>query len=616
MIKGKTARQPAKGKLSKCPTGITGLDELTGGGLPRGRPTLVSGSAGCGKTLLAVEFLVRGATQFGEPGVFLAFEETAEELAANVESLGFDLPHQQHILVDHVYIERSEIEETGEYDLEGLFVRLEDAIESIGAKRVVLDTIEALFCGLANTAVLRAELRRLFRWLKTKGVTVIVTGEQQPGARVGHGLEEYVSDCVIVLDHRVSEQVSTRRLRIVKYRGSSHGTNEYPFLIDSRGLVVLPVTSLRLEHDVPTERVSSGIAGLDEMLSGEGYFRGSSVLISGTAGTGKTSVASHFAAAACRRGERCLYFAFEESSSQLIRNMGSIGVDLQPWVKKGRLHFNAARPTLHGLEMHLTKIHQAVLDLRPRCVVVDPITDFLSVGSVLEVESMLMRLVDFLKSHQVTALFTCLTSYPGPLESTVVGISSLIDTWLLVRDVEQAGERNRGICILKSRGMAHSNKIREFRITNQGIELADVYLGADGALMGATRQAHEAQDRASALRRRQALERKRRHLERRREALEADLAALQMNLAATEPVVPGAARPAFPQGRGPEDRAGSARPGQGNDSGTRTRAQGKGGTDRRESSDTDQRTARENQGGRRPRDLEPAAVRGGADAEV
>ena len=449
-------------QLPKAPTGIQGLDEITGGGLPRGRPTLICGSAGCGKTLLAMEFLVRGARQFNEPGVFMAFEETAKDLTQNVASLGFnlkDLIARKKMVLDFVYIERSEIEETGEYDLEGLFIRLGQAIDSIGAKRVVLDTIESLFSGLPNPLILRAELRRLFRWLKTKGVTAIITGERGEDTLTRQGLEEYVSDCVIVLDHRISEQVSSRRLRVVKYRGSTHGTNEYPFLIDENGISVLPVTSLGLQQTASTQRIPTGITRLDAMLGGTGYYRGSSVLISGTAGTGKSSLAAHFAAAACHRGERALYFAFEESPSQIMRNMSSIGIDLQLCVQKGLLQFQANRPTFAGLEMHLTMMHKAISAFKPQVVIVDPLNSFIIGSNEPEVKAMLMRLVDFLKMNQITGLFTNLTSGGGALEQTDVAISSLIDTWLLLRDIELGGERNRGLYILKSRGMAHSNQI-------------------------------------------------------------------------------------------------------------------------------------------------------------
>jgi circadian clock protein KaiC len=531
MTKTASKRKTTATTFPKSPTGIQGLDEITGGGLPQGRPTLVCGSAGCGKTLLAMEFLVRGASQYGEPGVFMAFEETAEELTKNVRSLGFDLDdlaEQKKLAVDYVYVERSEIEETGEYDLEGLFIRLGYAIDSIGAKRVVLDTLETLFSGLSNAAILRAELRRLFRWLKEKGVTAIITAERGSGMLTRHGLEEYVSDCVILLDHRVNDQVSTRRLRVIKYRGSTHGSNEYPFLIDEDGISVLPITSLGLQHEVSDERISSGISRLDAMVGGEGFYRGSSILISGTAGTGKTSLACYTAAASCQRGERCLYFAFEESASQLTRNMRSIGLDLQPWIKKGLLRFHSSRPTIYGLEMHLTTMHKMIEEQQPHLVVVDPISNFMAAGSISEASMMLMRLVDFLKGWQTTALFTNLTHGRGALEQTEAGVSSLIDTWLLLRDIELNGERNRGLYILKSRGMAHSNQIREFQLTPNGIELTDVYLGPEGVLTGSARQAQEAKEKASQVRTSQEVERKRRELQRRQQALEAQVAALRL----------------------------------------------------------------------------------------
>src|SRR5262245_23517559 len=523
--------------MAKAPTGIQGLDEITGGGLPRGRTTLVCGSAGCGKTLLAMEFLVRGASQYDEPGVFMAFEETPDELAQNVRSLGFDLDDlaaKNKLVIDHVRVERSEIEETGEYDLEGLFIRLGLAIDSIGAKRVVLDTIETLFSGLSNPAILRAELRRLFRWLKDKGVTTIITGERGEGTLTRQGLEEYVSECVILMDNRGTDQLSTRRLRIVKYRGSHHGTNEYPFLIDRSGISVLPITSLGLKHEASRERLSSGISRLDAMLGGQGYYRGSSVLVSGSAGTGKTSLAAHLVDAACRNGERCLYFAFEESQDQMVRNMRSIGIDHQPWIDKGLLSFHASRPSLLGLESHLVAMHKMVTDFRPSVVVVDPLSNFTAAGSEREVSAMLLCLVDFLKSEQITGFFTALTSGGGPLERTEVEISSLIDTWLLLRDIESAGERNRGLYVLKSRGMAHSNQIREFVLTDRGVDLLDVYAGAEGVLTGALREAQEARERAADLTRKQEMERKHRDLVRKRKALEAQITALQTEFDAVE----------------------------------------------------------------------------------
>ncbi|HEV7506567.1 MAG TPA: circadian clock protein KaiC [Thermoanaerobaculia bacterium] len=522
--------------LPKAPTGIAGLDEVLGGGLPQGRPTLICGSAGCGKTLMAMEFLVRGAIDYGEPGVFLSFEEGAEELTQNVRSLGFDLDDlaARNLLgIDYVHVERSEIEETGEYDLDGLFIRLGYAIDSIGAKRVVLDTLEALFSSLTNTGILRAELRRLFRWLKDKGVTAVITGERGDGALTRYGLEEYISDCVILLDHRVNEQLAIRRLRVVKYRGSLHGTNEYPFIIDERGIEVLPITSLGLEHDVSTERVSTGIPALDDMLGGQGYFRGSSLLISGGAGTGKTSLACHFVAAACGRGERCIYFAFEESQAQIVRNMRSLGLDLESPVRQELLRFHAARPTLHGLERHLVLMHKAIRDFQPRIVVLDPVTNFLSVGTGEDVKAMLMRLLDFLKMQQITLLLTSL-SHGAETEVTDVGISSLIDTWMLVRQIELSGERNRGLYVLKSRGMAHSNQVRELVLSGSGIDLTEVYLGPEGALTGSARLAQEARERREATVRHQEIERARLDLERRRQALEAKMVALRLDFETEE----------------------------------------------------------------------------------
>lgn len=528
---------PARAQLPKSPTGILGLDEITGGGLPKGRPTLICGSAGCGKTLLAMEFLVRGATQFAEPGVFVAFEETVEELTQNVASLGFDLndlAKHKKIVLDFVHIERSEIEETGEYDLEGLFIRLGHAIDSIHAKRVVLDTIESLFAGLPNPLILRAELRRLFRWLKEKGVTAIITGERGDETLTRQGLEEYVSDCVIVLDHRITKQTSTRRLRVVKYRGSVHGTNEYPFLIDESGISLLPITSLGLQHTTTNERISSGIPRLDAMLGGVGFYRGSSVLISGTAGTGKTSFAAHVVDAACRRGERVLYFAFEESANQIMRNMRSIGIDLQLWVQHDLLHFEATRPSFAGLEMHLTLMHKAINHFKPQLVVVDPLNSFVVADNVPEVKAMLMRLVDFLKQQQITGLFTSLTSGSDTIEQTDVAISSLIDTWLLLRSIELGGERNRGVYILKSRGMAHSNQIREFLLTDHGVELRDVYVGPSGVLTGSARLTQEAQEHAAQVLRQQEADRKRLELQRKRTQLEAQISAMRTAFAEQE----------------------------------------------------------------------------------
>jgi circadian clock protein KaiC len=460
--------------IPKSPTGVQGLDEITNGGLPKGRATLVCGGAGSGKTLLATSFLINGARRFGEPGVLVTFEENGDELASDVASLGFDLPglvDEGKLFVDYVRIERSEIEETGEYDLEGLFVRLDHAIRSTDAKRIVLDTMESLFSGLANASILRAELRRLFRWLKDKGITAVITAERGEGTLTRQGLEEYVSDAVILLDHRVTEQVSTRRLRVVKYRGSHHGTNEYPFLIDRHGLSVLPVTSLGLTHHAPVERLSSGVRQLDEMLGGQGYYRGSTVLVSGTAGTGKTSLTAHFTDAACRRGERVLYFLFEESPLQLMRNMRSIGIDLQPWVDNGLLHFEADRPSRAGLESHLALMYQNVRDFKPSVTVFDALTNLLTVGTANDVRAMLMRVIDYLKVNEVTGLFTSLTPGKNESEETEAGVSSLMDSWIVLTIEEIDRQRHREIRVLKSRGMAHSNRVHEFELTDHGLRL-------------------------------------------------------------------------------------------------------------------------------------------------
>lgn len=523
--------------LEKAHTGIKGLDEILNGGLPKGRVSLVCGGPGCGKTLLSIEFLVHGAQKFDEPGVFIAFEETAEELAQNVASLGIDLDDliaRQKISVDYIYIERSEIEETGLYDLEGLFVRLADAIDTIGAKRVVLDTIETLFSGFSDEAILRAELRRLFRWLKDRGITAVVTGERGDGTLTRYGLEEYVSDCVIMLDNRIRDQISTRRLRVVKYRGSVHSSDEVPFLIDPQGIWVMPISSARLDHQASLDRISTGIPRLDSMLDGKGYFRGSSILISGTAGTGKTSIAAHLVDSACRRGERCQFFAFEESPSQLLRNMRSIGLDLNQWVEKGLLRFHATRPSMNGIETHLLTMQKMVEEFEPQVVVIDPATNLVAVATALEVKSMFVRLIDYLKMRQVTVLLTSLTGAGEHEASTETDISSLMDAWLLVRNLEANGEHNRGLYVLKARSIPHSNQVREFRLTDRGIELLDVFVGTGGLLTGTARVAYEAQQKAEELQRQQEFERLQRNLENRRRQVEYQIAALQAKLAAEE----------------------------------------------------------------------------------
>ncbi|MGB6562581.1 MAG: circadian clock protein KaiC [Candidatus Binataceae bacterium] len=523
--------------LEKALTGIAGLDEVTFGGLPRGRATLICGSPGCGKTMLGVEFLVNGARMYSEPGVFVAFEETQEELAANAASLKFDLDQLSRegmLAIDHVHVDPNEIAETGDYDLEGLFIRLKRAIESVGAKRVVLDTIETLFSGFSNTALLRAEIRRLFQFLKSFGVTAIVTGERGESSLTRYGLEEYVADCVILLDQRVTDQINTRRLRVVKYRGSSHGTNEYPFIIDEQGFSVLPVTSMALRHKVSSEVISTGVPDLDAMLAPGGFYRGTSVLMSGTAGTGKTSFASAFARSVCERGERALYFAFEESPDQIARNMESIGLDLKPHLESGQLRIVAQRPFLHGLEMHLVSMHKEIDQFRPSAVIVDPISNLISAGNTRSVNAMLTLLIDFLKTEGITAFLTVLTQNGGQLEATELGISSIIDTWLLARDIEISGERNRGLYVLKSRGMHHSNQIREFILSAEGIKLVEVYLGPGGMLTGSARVALEAQERDASLQRANESELKLTQLERKRKAMEAQIEALRAEFAADE----------------------------------------------------------------------------------
>ncbi|HET7538852.1 MAG TPA: circadian clock protein KaiC [Polyangiaceae bacterium] len=516
--------------LEKTPSGIAGFDQITGGGLPAGRATLVCGGPGSGKTIFAIEFLVRGA-QLGEPGVFISFEESASDLAVNVASLGFDLERlveQRLLAVDYVHLDPAEIEEAGGYSLDGLFVRLEHALDSVGAKRVAIDTLEVLFGTLQDDFVVRAETQRLFRFLKERGVTAVVTAEAGGDSLTRQGLEEYVSDCVVSLGQKVFDQSATRYLRVVKYRGSSHGTNEYPFLIDS-GFSVVPATSLQLNYEVSEERVSSGIPSLDGMLGGKGFYRASTIMVSGAAGSGKSILAAHLAHATCQQGERCLLFAFEESPSQIVRNMRSVGLDLTNCSERGLLQLHATRPSLYGLEMHLVTINKAVSEFKPRTVIIDPISSLLSGGSAQQVKNMLMRLFDWLKTQQVTALVTCLT--PANADATDIGISSLIDTWIEVRDLEVAGERNRALYLLKSRGMNHSNQVRELVISDNGVSLADVFFGAGGVLVGSAkstellRRARDEQERDADVARSERL------LELKRETLEAKIAALRAEYA-------------------------------------------------------------------------------------
>jgi circadian clock protein KaiC len=519
--------------IGKSRTGIAGLDEVTYGGLPKGRPTLLCGSAGCGKTLFGMTFLYNGAVEYGEPGVFLAFEERPEDLIKNVGSLNFDVERlisEKKLAIDHVELERTKIAESGEYDLEGLFIRLGYAIDSIGAKRVVVDTIETLFSGLENEQLLRSELRRLFEWLKEKGVTAIITGERGEGTLTRYGLEEYVADCVILLDNRIHDQLTTRRLRIVKYRGSAHGTNEYPFIIDEQGVTVMPITSSGLEHGAATERVSTGIPDLDQMLEGKGYYKGSSILVSGMAGSGKSTVAAQFADSICASGKRCVYFAMEESPHQVIRNMRSIGMDLQKWVDKNLLRFSARRPSLFGLETHLATMYRDVTDFDPAAVIVDPMSALLNAGASHDVHSMVLRLVDFLKSRGVTALFTNLGTGAGEVAGTEIQISSLMDTWLLLYNRETNGEHNRQLYLLKSRGMAHSNQVREFILSSEGIKLRDAYVGSEGVVTGSARVAQEAKDKAASLIREQEMQRRGRELERKRREIRAQIEILKDQL--------------------------------------------------------------------------------------
>jgi len=523
----------------KTPTGVDGLDEITEGGFPQGRPTLICGGAGCGKTLLSMQFLIKGITEYNEPGVFMSFEEPSDDLTLNVKSLGFDLEQlkkDKKLVVDHVRVERSEIEEAGEYDLDGLFIRLGHAIDSIKATRVVLDTIESLFAGLDNQAILRAELRRLFHWLKTKGVTAVITGERGEATLTRQGLEEYVSDCVIVLDHRVIEQVSTRRLRIVKYRGSTHGTNEYPFLIDEDGISVLPITSLKLDNEVSSDIISTGVPGLNEMFHGGGFYRGSNILVSGTAGTAKTTVGCYFANEQCEKNEKTIYFAFEESPHQLVRNMKSIGVDLEKHIKKGILQIHSSRPSLNGLELHLLTLRKLIKEFEPTTIIIDPISNLISVGSEHEVRSMLVRLIDMLKANNITAMFTSLNKQTDTVRPDLAeeSVSSLVDTWITVRDMEGVGERNRGIFIIKARGMGHSNQVREFVITSNGIELLDVELGPQGILTGAARKSYQFKKTISDIKLQNEISRKDREIERKRKVLEANIEALRTEFESAE----------------------------------------------------------------------------------
>ncbi len=539
--KRKARAESTEPGIVKVPSGIKGFDEITGGGLPKGRPALVSGGPGCGKTLFAMEFVARGIEMYGEPGVFVSFEEKIGDLEKNFASLGFDLDRmvrQQNLVLDHIHLDRSEIEEAGTYDLEGLFIRLGALIDKVGAERVAIDTLEALFSGFSNEAILRSELSRLFLWLKDRGMTTVVTGERGDRTITKYGLEEYVADCVITLDHRVTNQIATRRLRIVKYRGSTHGTNEYPFLISSDGISVLPITSLALTHKAGSEKVPTGIPRLDAMLGGEGYYQGSSVLVSGQAGTGKTSIAAKFAEATCARGKRCLFFTFEESESQIIRNMNSIGIPLDTYVAGGSLRFHAVRPTAFSLEMHLSMMLKLIQEFNPEVVIVDPVSNLFPVGDDIQVRSMLMRLIDYIKTNQITGLFTNLSAITSQeaysIEPTQSHVSSLMDAWISLKNVEGNGERNRVLSIVKARGLPHSNQLREFVLSDAGIDILDVYTGSGAVLFGSARVAQANMDRVEQLLRDRELSQKIRELEQKREEMEREIEAIRERFSAEE----------------------------------------------------------------------------------
>ena len=520
--------------LEKCPTGITGFDDISYGGLPRGRPTLLAGTAGSGKTLFALEFILHGIEQYNEPGVFVSFEETPEELTANVLSLGHDLEalqREQRLSLLYIALDPHELLESGEYDLDGIFLRLGAAIRTTGARRIVLDAVENLFSAFSDLRILRAEFRRLMAWLKDQGISAIVTTERGTETLTRHGLEEYIADCVVSLDNRVENQLATRRLRIVKYRGSTHDTDECPFVLNRYGFAVIPVTASALDYEASSERVSFGIANLDEMLGG-GIYRGSSALVSGSAGTGKSSMAIQLVDAACRRGERCLYVALEESPEQIQRNMASVGFDLAQWRRAGLLHFHATRPTSCGLEAHLATLVGLVREIQPKFVVIDPITAYSNGRQEERAKLMLIRAVDLFKSQGITSLFTALTPGGNAEESTSVSISSIIDVWMLVRNLELAGERTRGLYVCKARGGAHSNQIREFLLTDEGPKLIDVMLNDEGQIVtGSARKLHQSlrDDEANARRANEA--QRRAIVENRRHVMEAKISAMQAEYA-------------------------------------------------------------------------------------
>jgi len=518
--------------LKKTPSGINGFDEITDGGLPKNRPTIICGNTGSGKTVISMEFLVKGALKYNEPGVFMSFEETREELATNMESLHFDLDSlikKRKIYIEYLEIDKSQNIEAGRYDLEGLFVRLQNAITSIGAKRVVLDSLDALFYGLNNNAI-RPEIKRLFKWLKEKEVTAIITSESDNGFSTKNGLEQYVADCVIALDNRTVNQTTTRRIKIVKMRGSVHGINEYPFSIDMNGISVLPLISQLANQSLSTVRISSGVKDLDGMLDGKGFFEGSSILVSGSAGTGKTSIAISLINATCIKKIRGLYCAFEESSSQITRNMLSIGLDIEPYIKSGVLKMYSSRPTIQNLELHLIAIQKIIEEFDPKIIVLDPITNLIAEGINTEIRQMLAHFVDFLKSKNITVLFTAaITLETVKSNPSDEGISAMVDTWILVRDIETNSERNRGIYILKSRGMNHSTQVREFVITDNGLSLLPIYISAGGILTGSAKLEHTLQKEEQNKLFKNEIKTRNSEIERKRKMMEENIALLKTN---------------------------------------------------------------------------------------
>ncbi len=523
--------------IKKCHTGISGFDEITFGGLPQGRPTLITGGAGSGKTMFAMEFIVNGATDYNEPGVYISFEEGTTDLEKNFASVGFDLKQliaDGRIIIEHIPLNRADYQETGEFDLDGLFIRLNAHVQKIGAKRIALDTIEVLFSTFSEHTIIRSELQRLFGWFKDKGLTAVITGEKGDGTLTRYGLEEYVADCVIFLDNRIENQIATRRLRIIKYRGSMHGLDEYPYLIDADGVSVLPTSSTGLLAPASSHRISTGIPRLDSMFSAKGYYRGSAILVSGEAGTGKTTVAAAFAAATVARGERCVYFAFEEAEAQIIRNMASVNIDLQSAVDSGLLTFYCTRSTECGLEMHLATMHKLIRKLNPAVVIVDPVSNLISAGNKLQVRAMLTRLIDFLKLQEITSLYTDLTTGERIAESTSTGISSLMDTWLWSGFVEGNGERNRLFSILKSRGMSHSNQMREVVLSDDGVDLIDVYVSGDKVLTGAARISQQVKEEQERFRIHKERELKTQVANEKEKNIEAQIAALNAELLLTK----------------------------------------------------------------------------------